>query len=107
MCPPFLIAEAWTTPTGTAWTHPSVFSCANPTWREHTWGGILNSESAASLHICVPCKLTKQEQSKQGECAEESHPPLGGGAWCVAVTDGSVSIMSKGQVHRCGPDVVA
>lgn len=25
----------------------------------------------------------------------------------MAVTDGSVSIMSKGQVHRCGPDVVA
>lgn len=56
--------EAWTTPTRTDWTHP-VISCANPTWREHSWGGILNSESAAFLHICVPCKLTKQEQSKQ------------------------------------------
>lgn len=82
---------------------------ANDTWREHTWEGILSFESAASLHICVPCKLVKQDQSKQsGNAQKKATCSLGEGPGaCPSVTDGSLSFMSKGQVHPCGPDVVA
>lgn len=59
------------------------------------------------MHICAPCKITQQEQSKQmGMCRRKPQAPQGRGL-CAAVTDGSFSIMSKGQVHSCGPDAVA
>lgn len=102
-----MISGARTTPTWTAGTRPYVISYANPTCREYTWSGVLNFESVAFMHICAPCKITQQEQSKQmGMCRRKPQAPQGRGL-CAAVTDGSFSIMSKGQVHSCGPDAVA